>query len=148
MVLPASARARVLATNARRASTSHSRRGLVEEEHVGVAADGEGEIETLALTAGERGHPRVRLAGEAGHGDGLIGGEGRGIVGAEELDELAHREDTGGARLLQHDAGTAAGAAVGGRQTEEPDGASPRQAPSGHSACLPPTAAATRVAAA
>ena len=56
----------------------HADGGLVEEEHVGIATDGQGEVEALALTSGQRGdrasalsaRPAMAMARSAGRGDG------------------------------------------------------------------------------
>ena len=82
--------------------------GLVEEDEVGVAGEGEGEEDTLFLAAGELTKEAVFEAFEVGEADEFARGEGAGVVAAEEVDVLADAEGFWGAADLEHDAGAEA----------------------------------------
>src|SRR5690606_34948300 len=67
-------------------------RRFVEEEQVGVADQGAGEAEPLALAAGERLHPGPRLRLELDRLDRLVDAPAARVEAPEEPDDLAHRQ--------------------------------------------------------
>ncbi len=97
----------------------HADGGLVEEDDVGVAGEGEGEEGALLLAAGEIAELLVHDAVEAGDADELGDGHGRGIVAAEEVDVLADVEHLGGVADLEHGSDAGAGGGVAGVSAED-----------------------------
>ena len=89
----------------------HADSGLVEEDEVGVAADGEGEEDALLLAAAELAEEAVFDALELRDAEDVGDGEWVGIVAAEEVEVLADAEGFGDAGDLQHgaDAGASGG---------------------------------------
>ena len=83
--------------------------GLVEEDEVGVAAEGEGEEDALLLAAAELAEEAVFDALKLGDADDVGDGERVGIVAAEEVEVLADAEGFDDAGDLQHGADTGAG---------------------------------------
>ena len=71
--------------------------GLVEEDEVGVAGEGEGEEDALLLAAGELAEHTRLDAFEAGGANHVGVGHGVGIVAAEDVDVLADAEHFGSA---------------------------------------------------
>src|SRR6202521_3719363 len=98
----------------------HADSWFVEKDDLGIAGDGEREVEPLALAAGQLASLLLALRLEAGQADGALRRHGVRIVGAEELDELAHGQRVRDTGLLQHHAAAAARAAIGRLETEEP----------------------------
>ncbi len=77
---------------------------LVQEDDLGVADQGQGDIEAPALAAGQLRGERVRLLGQADQGDGVVDVARRPVVAGIQLQALAHGQAGLGLGLLQHDA--------------------------------------------
>src|SRR5262245_12254005 len=112
----------------------HAYGGLVEEEHLWVAADRQCEVEPLALPTREPHDAPIRDLLEPCQGQDLHQGQRAWVVRAEEADGLANGQHAHHARLLEHDAGAAARAAVGGGQAEEARATGRRAAQTEHKA--------------
>src|ERR1700694_2970429 len=70
----------------------HANGWLVEKDDLRVAGDGEREVEPLALATGQLARLLLALRLEAGQADRALRRHAMRVVGAEELDELAHGE--------------------------------------------------------
>src|SRR5829696_611175 len=79
-------------------------RRLVEEEQLGIADQGKGDVETPLLPAGELRAPRVRLLAQADQVHRLVDVPRRGVVAGVLLDRLARGELRDQAGLLQDEA--------------------------------------------
>ena len=77
---------------------------LVEEQELRVPGEGDGDIQTALLAAGELVHAGVPLLGEPDEVDHLVHVPGRGVEARVEGDRLADREVGVDARGLQDDA--------------------------------------------
>src|SRR5205823_13092053 len=75
---------------------------LVEDEQLGIAADGQGEEDALLLPAGELAVEAVAQAAEAGGVEDVVERHRLRVVAGEELDVLADEQGLGDARDLQH----------------------------------------------
>ncbi len=87
----------------------HADGGLVEEDEVGVAADGEGEEDALLLAAAELAEEAVFDALELGDAQDVGDRERIGVVAAEEVEVLADAQGFRDAGNLQHGADAGAG---------------------------------------
>jgi len=99
---------------------------LVDEEDVGVAAQGDPEQHPALLTAGELAEEAVLEPGEARGLDDRGHRQRRRVVAAELGEELPHPERLRDPRGLQHHAGAGAGGGVARVAPEEPGGAGGR----------------------
>jgi hypothetical protein len=86
----------------------HADRRLVEEEEIGVAADGQREQHPLPLAAGQLAEAPVLHVLQPGEREDLRERQWRRIVGGEQVDVLADRERLRHLRHLQHHAHAAA----------------------------------------
>src|SRR3954452_16262528 len=78
-------------------------RGLVEEDQLGVADQGEGEVQAAQLPAREPPRRLVGLLLQAGQGQDLVDVAGRGVERGEVLQGLAHADVAVDPRALQDD---------------------------------------------
>src|SRR3954452_4831068 len=79
-------------------------RRLVEEDQLGVADEGEREVEAAELAAAERPRVRIGLLAEARELDHLVYVARGGVEASPMRDRLAHRDVPVHARALEHDA--------------------------------------------
>ena len=107
---------------------------LVEEERVGIAADGEREVDALALAARELAHQAALELAQPCHLHHLVGGKRLRVVGPEEVDDLADLKRQRDAGLLQHDPDPRPGSKVAGLEAEESGGTGGRPAEPQHQA--------------
>ena len=93
--------------------------GLVKEDEVGVAGEGESKEHTLLLAAGELTEEAVFEAFERGGPDEVRGRHGVFVVAAEHGDVFADTEHLRRGADLQHDPGAEAGGALAGVRAED-----------------------------
>lgn len=81
-----------------------SGRGLVEEQHLGAAEQGEPQVQSALLAAGELFHPDRGAPGQSDHVQNLRGGPGAAGAAGPQPYRLGDRQLVGEAALLEHDA--------------------------------------------
>jgi len=106
--------------------------GLVEEEQVGVAGDGQGEVEPLLLPAGELADPATALLEQVGTGQDVVQAQRERVVVAHQVDGFGNGEALGSAAFLEHRADPSTGGLGVGSVSEDSDlpgrrGAQPEQ---------------------
>ena len=87
--------------------------GLVQEQQVGIAADGQREQQALFLSAGEFAEEALLHAAQSGGRDGLLELQRLGVIAGEQFDVLAHANRLRHARHLQHRAAAQFGRMAG-----------------------------------